>query len=143
MCLLEFFLKERERKNKHNFEGLHACKKFPTLLLNVWAYPIWELGVVCTIIFLQLNNYCINLNIQKHFVNFKERERQSGEDRHNFWVANRRMMLRNVKLSNPNRFFFPPNSVNVRESQFSMKHCVVLIQREKESRLAQILRRTM
>ena len=52
-------------------------------------------------------------------------------------------MLRNVKLSNPNRFFFPPNSVNVRESQFSMKHCVVLIQREKESRLAQILRRTI
>ena len=42
-------------------------------------------------------------------------------------------MLRNVKLSNPNRFFFPPNSVNVRESQFSAKHCVVLIQREKES----------
>ena len=45
MCLLEFFLKERERKNNHNFEGLRACKKFPTLLLNVWAYPLWELGV--------------------------------------------------------------------------------------------------
>ena len=43
------------------------------------------------------------------------------------------MMLHNVKVSNPNLFFFPPNSVNVRESQSSMKHCVVLIQREKES----------
>ena len=79
MCLLEFFLKERERKNKHNFGGLHACKKFPTLLLlNVWAYPIWELGVVCTIIFLQLNNYCINLYIQEHCANFKERETEWG-----------------------------------------------------------------
>ena len=34
-CLLEFFLKERERKNKHKFGGLRACKKFQTLLLNV------------------------------------------------------------------------------------------------------------
>ena len=42
-------------------------------------------------------------------------------------------MLHNMKVSNPNLFFFPPNSVNVRESQFSAKHCIVLIQREKES----------
>ena len=30
MCLQEFFLKERERKNKHNFGGFRAYKKFPT-----------------------------------------------------------------------------------------------------------------
>ena len=30
MCLLEFFLKKRERKNKHNFGGFQANKKFPT-----------------------------------------------------------------------------------------------------------------
>ena len=42
-------------------------------------------------------------------------------------------MLHNVKVSNPNLLFFPPNSVNIKESQSSVKHCVVLIQREKES----------
>ena len=42
------------------------------------------------------------------------------------------MMLRYVKVSNPNLFFFPSNNVNVRDFQSSVKHCVVLIQREKE-----------
>ena len=35
MCLPEFFLKERERKNKHNFGALHTCKKFPIFVLKV------------------------------------------------------------------------------------------------------------
>ena len=35
MCLLEFFLKERERKNKHNFRALHASKKFPIFVPKV------------------------------------------------------------------------------------------------------------
>ena len=41
MCLLEFFLKERERRNKHNFEGLRVCQKFPTLTLCLVG---WNLG---------------------------------------------------------------------------------------------------
>ena len=47
--------------------------------------------------------------------------------------------VENLKINNPNLFFFPPNSIKVRESQ-STKDCIVLIsKREREkSRILQL-----
>ena len=82
MCLLEFLLKERERKNKHNFGALHACKKFPIFVLN--------------------------LTIQKHCANFKERDRE-GKTGTTFKEQTAEWCY--VKVSNQKLLFFFHRSV--------------------------------
>ena len=104
MCLLEFFLKERERKNKHNFEALHACKKFPIFVLKVWAYPHMRARSSLHNNFPLANGTIIVwISPSKNIMLISKRERE-GKTGTNFEEQTAEWCY--VKVSNPNLFFF-------------------------------------